>query len=212
MVVIIPKPNKSDYLSAKSRHPISLLEMMSKLLEKAIAKQFQHEIVEHNLVPTIQFGGQSHSSCLDTGLTLLHDIQVAHTAGLKAGMVLFNVKGFFNSVNHDRMVGILHYLGFSPHIVRWAEDFLAHHHVHLRFNSITTDEREQPVGVPQGSPLFPVLSILYTLELLHKMRSWFNSSLGMYVDDSTLFACAEEWSEVQAILWEHYSICEEWLS
>ena len=85
----------------------------------------QHEIVAHDLVPTIQFRGRSHSSCLDAGLTLLHNIQAAHVAGLKVGMVLFDVKGFFDSVNHHRMIGILSSLGFCSEIVEWAHDFLA---------------------------------------------------------------------------------------
>ena len=212
MVVVIPKPNKADYSSAKAHCPISPLETMSKLLKKAIAKRFQHEIVQHNLVPTIQFGGRSHSLCLDAGLMLLHDIQLAHAAGLKVGMVLFDIKGFFNSINHARMIGILSNLGFSSEIIEWAHAFLANHKICLRFSSITSDKREQLVGVPQGSPLSPALSILYTSRLLHKMKGWHNSSLEMYVDDSMLFGCAEEWGGVQAILWECYSICEEWLS
>ena len=99
-VVVIPKPDKLDYSTAKAHRPILLLEMLSKLLEKAIAKQFQHDIVEHELVPSTQFGGRMHSSCLDTALTLVHDVQGAHAAGLKAGMLLFDVKGFFDNINH----------------------------------------------------------------------------------------------------------------
>ena len=183
---------------------------MSKLLEKAIAKCIQHEIITHVLVLTIQYGGRTHSSCLDMGLTLLHDIQVAHAAGLKAGMVLFDVKGFFNLVNHHRMIGILSNLGFSSKVVEWAHVFLAHHKVCLCFNRITSEEREQPVEVLQGLPLSPIFSIIYTSGLLHKMRSWQNLSLGMYIDDGALFVCMSEWVEVQATLWEHYSVCEEW--
>ena len=67
------------------------------------------------------------------------------------------------------------------------------------------------MGVPQGSPLSPVLSITYTSSLLHKMRDWNNSSLGMYVDDGILFACAAEWAEVARLLRARYSVCEEWL-
>ena len=185
---------------------------MSKLLKKAIVKWFQHEIITTNLIPTIQFGGHTHSSCLDTGLTLLHDIQLAHVAGLKAWMVLFNVKGFFDSVNHDWMIGILENLGFAPEVVDWADTFLADCKIRLRFNSITSDERVQPVGVPQSSPLSLVLLILYMSSLLLKMREWPNSSLGMYIDDGVLFTCVEEWAEVQAILRDRYSVCEEWLS
>lgn len=121
--------------------------------------------------------------------------QVAHAAGLKTGMVLFDVKGFFYLVNHHRMVGILSNLGFSAEIVEWVHAFLAHCKVQLCFNRITSEEREQPVGVPQGSPLSPVFSIIYMSGLLHKMKSWSHSLHGMYVNDGTLFACANEWAE-----------------
>ena len=53
-VVVIPKPNKSDYSSPKAHRPISLLETMSKLLEKAIAKRFQHHLL--SLVPPPSLG------------------------------------------------------------------------------------------------------------------------------------------------------------
>jgi hypothetical protein len=72
-------------------------------------------------------------------------------------------------------------------------------------------ERGQPIGVPQGSPLSPVFSITYTSSLLAKMRQWNNSSLGMYVDDSIIFACAEEWEDVEKLLRARYMVCEEWL-
>ena len=57
----------------------------------------------------------------------------------------------------------------------------------------------------------PVLSITYTLSLLHKMKSWNNSSLGMYVDDGILFTCAEEWADVTKLLRARYTVCDEWL-
>lgn len=74
VVVIIPKPDKTDYTLPKAYHPISLLECMSKLLEKVVANRIQHDITALDLVPTNQFSGRQHSSCTDTGLTLLHNI------------------------------------------------------------------------------------------------------------------------------------------
>jgi hypothetical protein len=199
-VVAIPKPDKPDYSLPKAHRPISLLETMSKLLEKAIAKRMQHDIVAHEPVHTNQFGGRAHSLCLDTGLALLHDVQSAHRAGLKAGILLFDVRGFFDNVNHGRMSAILENLGYPPELVRWSAAFLSDRKVRLSFNNSVSEERGQPIGVPQGSPLSPVFSITYTSSLLSKMMGWKNSSLGMYVDDGILFACAQEWEEVERLL------------
>jgi hypothetical protein len=44
------------------------------------------EIIVHDLIPTNQYGGRMASSTLETGLTLTHDIQVAHAAGLRTGL------------------------------------------------------------------------------------------------------------------------------
>jgi hypothetical protein len=63
-VVVIPKPNKSDYSLAKAHCPISLLETMSKLMEKAVAKRFQYNIVKEGLIHTNQFGGRTHHALM----------------------------------------------------------------------------------------------------------------------------------------------------
>ena len=144
-------------------------------------------------------------------MTLVHDIQSAHAGGLKVGMVLFDVKGFFDNINHERMVAILENLGFDEHTMEWVKEFLRERKVRLSFNCITSEERIQLVGVPQGLPLSPVLSIIYTSGLLHLMKDWNNSSLGMYVDDGTLFACADEWADVDKLLQARYTVCEDWL-
>jgi hypothetical protein len=116
-VVAIPKQDKPDYLLPKAHQPISLLKTMSKLLEKVVAKHVQHNIVIHKLIHMNQFGGHAHSSCLDAGLTLLHNIQMAYKAGLKVGILLFNMRGFFNNINHRRMTAILENLGYPPELV-----------------------------------------------------------------------------------------------
>jgi hypothetical protein len=144
-------------------------------------------------------------------LTLIHNVQTAHANSLKVGILLFDVRGFFDNVNHNRLTAIICNLDFTPSLAQWMESFLANWKVHLWFNNITSDQQEQPVGVPQGSPLLPVLSITYTSPLLLKMGRWNNSSLGMYIDDGILFMCAEEWLDVERLLQARYTVCNEWL-
>ncbi len=115
-----------------------------------------------SLVPTTQFGGQNASSTIDAGLSLLYDIQSAHQAGLYTGLLLFDIQGFFDDINHERVVQIMADLGFTPEIVSWCRSFLSDRTVRLRFNGRTSDPFDFAVGTPQGSSVSPVLSIIYT--------------------------------------------------
>jgi Reverse transcriptase (RNA-dependent DNA polymerase) len=107
-IVVIPKLNKTDYSLPKSYWPVALLECLSKLLEKVMAKHILHEIGEHGLVPTSQFGACPHSLTIHTGLALTHDIAVIHAQGGCCASLQFNVQGFFNSINHTWLIQTLH--------------------------------------------------------------------------------------------------------
>ena len=211
VVCVIPKPSRADYTLAKNFRPISLLECLGKLLEKVVVKLIYRDMTKHLLVPTSQFGGRNASSALDAGLTLLHDIQSAHQAGLRTGILLFDIQGYFDHINHDRLVKIFTDLGFAPELVRWCKSFLTDRTVKLRFNGKTSDPFEFEVGTPQGSPVSPVLSTIYTSALLHKMKEWTNASLGMYIDDGVIFACGRTWPEIETTMRDGYKACIEWL-
>ena len=170
------------------------------------------EIIQWELVLTNQFGSRMASSTVDTGLCLVHDMQNMHTAGLRTGICLFNISGFFNNVNHLRLLQLIQDLGFTPEIVNWCTSFLSDRSVHLKFNSILSDLLDSAVGTPQGSPISPVLSVIYTYPLLLKAWDWNRSSLGMYVDNGVLFACTRNWEEISKILVTNYTNCVDWLT
>ena len=78
------------------------------------------------------------------------------------------------------------------------------------FNGIMASEQDQPVGTPQGSPVSPVLSALYTSPLL-SINGTEDTTLGMYIDDGVIFAQGDNWDTVDALLTARYRVCEEWL-
>jgi hypothetical protein len=116
VVCVIPKPNRADYTLAKNFRPISLLECLGKLLEKVIAQLIYREMNKHALVPTTQFEGRNASSTLDAGLTLLHDIQSAHRTGLRTRILLFDIRGYFDHINHERLIQVFANLVSPPRL------------------------------------------------------------------------------------------------
>jgi len=107
LVQVIPKPGKTDYFAPKLYHPISLLDCLGKLMEKAVAKRITHAIDVAEVLPPNQFGSRARSCCLDAVLTLTHHVNLAHKINWHAGALLFDISGFFDNISKDRLKVIL---------------------------------------------------------------------------------------------------------
>jgi retron-type reverse transcriptase len=103
---------------------------------------------KYALILTTQFGGRNASSTLEAGLTLFHDIQSAHQAGLKTGILLFDIQGFFDNINHKCLIQMFTDLSFAPELVRWCRSFLKDHIVRLKFNSKMLEPFDFTTGTP----------------------------------------------------------------
>ena len=170
MVIVIPKNNKKDMALPKSHRPIQLIECLGKLVEKIIVKRITFEMGKHELMPFNQFGGRSNSSCLDAGLSLTHDIQTAQEKGLVSSFLAVDVKGFFDHVDHKRLLDVLEHKGFATNIVRWVKSFTQDRFVRVQVDDYVGDEHPQFVGVPQGSPVSPVLACIYSSVVLKDLN------------------------------------------
>jgi hypothetical protein len=209
-IAVVPKPGKEDYSLPKCYRPIALLECLGKLLEKVIARWLSHDITSLSLIPTSQFGAWPHSSTVDAGLCLTHDVETAHALGSVCGMILFDIQGFFDNINHARLVALVRSLGFPPEICSWISSFLCNRTARLRFNNFTSEEIDLELGTPQGSPLSPILSIIYASPLLHLAKTWEGATLLMFIDDGNIFACGPSYGILAMRLCNFYTSCHDW--
>jgi hypothetical protein len=188
MVVILNKPNKPDYSQAKAYHPISLLECSAKLMEKIIAKWVNEDILRANLLSMSQFGSRPHHNAIDAAATLVHRIQATRLTGNAGALLLFNIAGFFDTVNPDRATQIFCLKGFPTYVCDWIHSFLTGRMVYLKMGTHISPPCEVHNGTPQGSPLSPILSALYMALLLDMTSRWSHKDLTMYVDDRAIYA------------------------
>jgi hypothetical protein len=184
---VVPKPNKLTYENPAAYRPIQLLECFGKILDKIVARRIQHEVAAHEVVPLTQFGGRLHSSTIDAGLAFVQDVHDAWNHKQKASALFFDISGFFNFVNHDGLVARLTHYGFDKNTIKLISSFLKDRTTSLSFDGFISDPFQIQNGIPQGSPLSPILAIIYGSEL-QKLQSLIKRRIisFAYIDDGVL--------------------------
>jgi hypothetical protein len=184
--VIIGKPGKKDKEDPKSSRTIALLVTLAKLLEKMVNNCMQHDVAVLSLLPPNQFGCRQKSSTLDAGLALTHDIEVAWSKNWSALLITFDISGFFDRVDHACLCHTLTLMGFAPCVVEWVRLWLSDRQVCFLVDGVRVAPRACDIGVPQGLPLSPILSALYTAFVMGSPIGDDHVALNFYVDDSAI--------------------------
>jgi hypothetical protein len=184
---VVPKPNKNDYTVPGAFRPVQLTECLGKILDKIMAKRIQYEVAANGIVPLTQFGGRIHSSTVDAGLAFTQEIHNAWDQGLKASALFFDISGYFNFVNHKGLLERLQHYGFSTQTTAFVDSFISNRSTTITYDGYQSSTLPILVGIPQGSPLSPILSIIYGSEL-QKLKELIRRRVisFAYVDDGAL--------------------------
>jgi hypothetical protein len=211
-VVVLAKPKQPDYSLPKAYQPISLLECTGKLLEKIITKRFTSDINLYSLLPNNQFGSRDYHSSIDTAMCLIHQAEGAISASCCTAVILFDISRFFDNLNIDRLIYITANLGFPPSTCAWLRSFLTDQTLRITFNGHTSDPITISHGTPQGSPLSPILSALYTSLLLKLVnRTWSLRGLNTYINDGAIVATSTTHSSTALQAVDGFKLVAEWL-
>jgi hypothetical protein len=82
-------------------------------------------------------------------------------------------------------------------LIRWINFFLSKRSVQLRFNSQTQPLQRVKIGIPQGSPILPILFLLYIRDICKTRLDTFTFS---YIDDICIGASAMSTNKLKQIL------------
>ena len=159
---MIPKPRKRDLTSHRSWRPISLLSCLGKGLERLIARRLAWVSIEEGVLHHQQGEALPKRSAVDLAAALIHDIDRALDSGKVATLVTMDIQGAFDSVLRKRLIFRLREQGWPIQLVKWVDSFMSSRSARVRFKETTTDDLPLHCGLPQGSPISPILFLLYT--------------------------------------------------
>ena len=150
-----------DSADAKSYRPISNLSVISKLLERLVAKQLVSYLRNNNLLPDLQSAYRPYHSTETAVLKVLADILLALDSGNLVMLTLLDLSAAFDSVDHNTLLCRLRTsYGLRGACFDWFKSYLSGRTQYVRSTSTSSKPSEVQYGVPQGSVLWPILFLL----------------------------------------------------
>ena len=176
-----------DVSDCHSYRPISNLSVISKLLERLVARQLMEYLRSNDLLPTFQSAYRPFHSTETAVLRVLSDILKAVDSGDVAGLVLLDLSAAFDTVDHDILIRRLQITyGINGTAIQWFRSYLTDRSQYVRRGVVRSSSSRLVCGVPQGSVLGPILFVLYTADLIHLIE---RHSLRphLYADDTQVY-------------------------
>ena len=208
MSFIMPIPKSMDPTSPSNYRPISLLAILSKVLERHVSSLILEELHLRDHPAFHQWGFRTGHSTGSALTTIINDWLRSMDLGKPVCSVFFDVRKAFDSVPHATLVSKLQSRGLNDFLLRWICDYLRGREQRVVLNGVSSRPRSVLSGVPQGSVLGPLLFILYINDLADLQLG---SKMVVYADDILLYRSIETNADYN-LMQEDVTSIEQWMT
>ena len=79
-------------------------------------------------------------------------------------VMMIDIKGAFDNVNRDTLLETMKRYKLPSAVISWVYHFISDRRASMLVDGVRGEEKSVDTGVPQGSPVSPLLFLLYTVE------------------------------------------------
>ena len=162
---VVPIPKTSPPSTPSNYRPISLLSILSKVMERHVHLLITEHLRDRHPLPDSQWGFQAGKSTVTGLLATVHSWLNILEKGQEVGAVFFDLRQAFDSVPHATLMAKLQQIGLNDHILTWIGDYLTGREQRVTVSGSTSQYSVVLSGVPQGSVLGPLLFFIYVDDL-----------------------------------------------
>ncbi|KAG5787022.1 hypothetical protein H9Q69_013907 [Fusarium xylarioides] len=204
ILVMVRKSAKPANLPTSWR-PLALLSCLGKILEKIVASRMQETLKANpHLLPARQFGWRTTSEALEY---MLDKVYSAWAMGKVVTIMGLDISGAYDNVWRQALIQTLADKGFPRWIVNMIQSFLSDRTAIFNLPGIISERFDLNTGVPQGSPLSPILFLFFAAPLLQRAKTFTNHPVEVdgkrskvdlfafaFVDDIYLMAISDNYA------------------
>ena len=197
--LVVPIPKTSDALQNPNNYrPISLLSILSKILEKHIYSLIAKHLSEHCPLSDAQWGFIPGRSTVSALLSTVHHWFQLLEDGKEVCAIFLDFKKAFDSVPHIPLVEKLQHIGLNAHLISWIKNYLTARMQQVVVEGATSNPLPVLSGVPQGSVLGPLLFLIYINDITTVSLTE-SSQQVLYADDVLLYRAITCLADTRAI-------------
>lgn len=180
---ILPIPKVQNPTALKDFRPISLLSLLSKILEKVTFWQINDYFQKNNIIPKHQSGFRLAHSTTTALLNLTDYILRAADERKAAVLIALDFSKAFDTIDHELLCAKLHYYGFDQMSLSFFRSYLNGRTQRVKIGHEVSQSKAVQSGVPQGSVLGPLLFTVYTSDMFRCVNY---CHIQAYADDTQI--------------------------
>ena len=151
--LVVPIHKQGERADPSNYRPISLLPIISKVLEQHIASKLRSILS----ISDQQWGFTPGRSTTGAILSAMHDWHEHLDKGADVQSIFFDLQKAFDSVPHGPLIDKLISLNVPTALVSWISSYLYNRKQQVGVCGVNSDPVNVISGVPQGSVLGPLL-------------------------------------------------------
>ena len=210
---VVPLFKSKNKFNVTNYCPISLLPLISKILEKVAYCRTDNFLGANDQIFISQYGFHSGHSCENAVSELASEILKGRNNNKNTKALFLDLSKAFNTLDHDLLLRKLEIYGIRGTALDWFRSYLKSQSLHVKCfdkligNFVYSDNYDLEYGTPQGSCLGPLLFLINTNDL--HLNLLFTNCL-LFADDTTIYCTHENLNYLKFCIEHDLSIISDW--
>ena len=181
---VIPIYKKGPRNIPGNYRPISLLSVMSKILERLMYNRLYDFFNKHNFFYKYQFGFRKFHSTSLALIELVDSLRTNSDDGKFSLGIFIDLQKAFDTVDHEILLFKLSSYGIRGLALDWFRSYLTSRSQFVSACNARSSTLGLTCGVPQGSILGPLLFIIYINDIQSAVSK---GTTKLFADDTNIF-------------------------